>query len=253
MSNPAGNYPGRQIFVGQLANGQDAFCLFASGRSEQSKMRYAKESLSEDSSVRILPTVVKDYGRAWKDYYHAVRVHPESGLLVVSNSQAPMDSIMEVFTHSQLEERNLSLLAEILMGLGPEYDNPNTAKRTPRIIGIFYPSTNGFARGIGISHARAKGKAVDVSTQPKGKLAWISTYNGSVDYQPYDPTTWSASTFSFTTPATTAHELANEVFDMSNYIDEKYGDLRVLAIAGVRTGKGVGGWEFGIRNRFNPQ
>jgi hypothetical protein len=55
MPNPAGDYPGRQIFLGLLKSGEPAFAYFGSGRSPGSQQRYATKFLPEESSIRIRP------------------------------------------------------------------------------------------------------------------------------------------------------------------------------------------------------
>jgi len=56
----------------------------------------------------------------------------------------------------------------------------------------------------------------------------------------------------FETDQTTAHGLADEIFDMSDFESPEYGKLRVCSVAGVRNGNGPGGWDIAVRNRHAP-
>lgn len=82
-----------------------------------------------------------------------------------------------------------------------------------------------------------------------GCLTFVQTYNGDVDYKAFDPRDLSGGLSIFHAEAGTAQQLADEIYDMSDYADPKYGELRVWCVAGVRNGRGPGGWEIGRRNR----
>ncbi len=249
MPNPAGNYPGRQIFTGRLNTGEYAFAYFGSGRSPASQQRYASPFIAEESAIRIKPLNREEIFDPFR-HYQAVRVDKETGLIVISNSQAPNDPLFEMYKFAPMEEKTKNLTSRILEVIGPEYDNPT--KPTSRVVGILFPMQNGaFGSVLGISAAR--GSAHQLFFEPKlGEMKWVSTYNGNVDYQNLDPQKLVRGETTYTTTAKNAQELANEVYATSAYVDEKYGELRVWSLAGVRNENGPGGWEFAIQNRFNP-
>ncbi|MBI4162108.1 MAG: hypothetical protein HY513_00365 [Candidatus Aenigmarchaeota archaeon] len=56
MPNPAGNYPGRQIFLGGTKSGRDpAFVYLVSGRSPESQERVAEHYSEREGAIRISP------------------------------------------------------------------------------------------------------------------------------------------------------------------------------------------------------
>jgi hypothetical protein len=249
MANPGGNYPGRQIFTGRLKNGEYAFAYFGSGRSPASQQRYATPFLPGENAIRIKPLNKDEAFDAFR-HYQAVRVDPETGLLIISNSQAPNDPLFEMYKFASMEEKTRDLTTRILGVIGPEYDNPT--KPTSRVVGVLFPlGNNAFGSVLGISAQR--GSAHQLFFEPQaGEMKWVSTYDGNVDYQNLDPQKLVKGETAYIPHATNARELASEIYDNSEYVDEKYGELRVWALAGVRNGKGPGGWEFSIHNRMNP-
>ncbi|MBI4043862.1 MAG: hypothetical protein HY393_03580 [Candidatus Diapherotrites archaeon] len=249
MPNPAGNYPGRQIFLGRLSNAQYAFAYFGSGRSPASQQRYATPFISEESAIRIKPLNATETFDPFR-HYQAVRVNKETGLVVVSNSQAPNDPLYEMYTFSSPEEKRRDLTARVLGVIGPEYDNPS--KPTSRVTGILFPTTDqSFGAVLGISAARGTGHQ-HLFEPRAGEMKWVSTYNGNVEYENFDPQKLVRGETIYVPRATNARDLANEIYDASTYVHEKYGELRVWALAGVHTGNGPGGWDLFTRNRFNP-
>lgn len=246
MANPGGNYPGRQIFLGRIG-GQPAFAYFVSGRSPPSQNIYASWSHAE-GAIRIKPLDTKEPFDPFR-HYQAVRITPE-GLLVVSNSQAPNDALVEAYTHmDETDKRTSMFLADLLGVLGPEYDNPK--KPTPRIVGVISPTKDSdwdFRLGI----ATKKYAANSASLEPAdGEFAFVQTYDGKVNYSSFDPSALFNENNLFKSSAPDAERLLHEIYEMSDYVDPTYGELRVCAIAGVRTGWHAvpGGWDIRSRNR----
>jgi IMP cyclohydrolase len=249
MPNPAGDYPGRQIFLGLLKSGEPAFAYFGSGRSPGSQQRYATKFLPEESSIRIRPLDSKEKFDPFR-HYQAVRIDPATGLAVVSNSQAPVDAVFEAYLF-MTDERKASrrFLEKLLEVIGPEYDNPkNPEKSTSRVVGVIYPTKDGPGHVLGITTEPFTADQ-RIFRAVEGELGWVSTYDGKIDYSNFDMARFPGT---FKTSAKTAQELADEIYEMSDYIDPKYGELRVWTVAGVRNGNGPGGWEIARRNRHVP-
>jgi hypothetical protein len=247
MSNPAGNYPGRQIFLGSI-NGLPAFAYLVTGRSEQSKNRYA--SIEDGNSIRIKPL---DEHESFDNFrhYQAVKINPDTGLLVVSNSQAPVDAVFEAYTFRTDEEKKEHFLERLLGAIGPEYDTNVLHKRTPRIVGVSFSSANDWTNTLGISTSKRHGFDIIFNTQEKNELRWVSTYNGDIDYRSFDPMLLVDSKNIFVPESNNSGDLANEIYSMTDYIDGKYGDLRACVIAGMHNNSGPGGWNIFIKNRVD--
>src|SRR3989339_15460 len=215
MANPGGNYPGRQIFLGSLITGEDAFAYFGSGRSAASQARYATNFIPGENSVRIKPTSPDEKFDPFR-HYQAVRIDPESGLAVISNSQAPVDALVEAYKFipewegwaatSEEWYTGAENFAEILLHLiGPEYDN--RLKPTSRVVGIIRPLEIGTVYIIGNTSHLNTSRAI--SFQPEsGEFRWVSTYDGEVDYSNFDPSKLGDTHFA--TAARSARELTNE-------------------------------------------
>jgi IMP cyclohydrolase len=252
MPNPGGNYPGRQIFVGGLKSGHPAFCYFGSGRSAASKQRYAS-FIPEENSIRIKPTSPQEKFDPFR-HYQAVRIDKETGLVVVSNSQAPQDPVFEAYMLMPEKEKTAPIfLRNLMSSIGPEYDSIENP--TPRIVAVVFPFEKEFAWHAAVAPRRAPYSAV-TSHSPvilDGNLAFLQTYNGEVNYGPFNTTLFSLGRSKFYTSAATAQELAEELYEKSGYEDPMHGELRVWAVAGVRTNapgtEEAGGWEMAVRNR----
>lgn len=248
MANPGGKYPGRQIFLGALKTGKPAFAYFVSGRSQASQRRYATPFIEAENAVRIRPVDTQERFDPFR-HYQAVKIDPDTGLAVVSNSQAPVDPVFEAYKF--MEEKNAKFLAGLLRAIGPEYDNKENP--TPRIMGVFIPTNES---GIGmLSITTGKGTtAIEFDCEPYFGLSHVQTYDGNVNYRAFDPNAVKRNHLpGFRPVSTTARQLADEIYEMSDYTDPQYGELRVCAVAGVRSGKGPGGWELARRNRHDVE
>ena len=140
MANPGGDYPGRQIFLGGLKSGHPAFVYFVSGRSKASQSRYATPFDESERAVRIKPTDTKEPFDPFR-HYQAVRIELETGLLLVSNSQAPNDMLVESYRFipaGEINPYNYRLhpryMKSVLELAGSEHDS--IEKPTPRIAGM---------------------------------------------------------------------------------------------------------------------
>jgi IMP cyclohydrolase len=251
MPNPAGDYPGRQIFLGALKSGEPAFAYFGSGRSPGSQQRYATKFLPDEGSVRIRPLDPKEPFDPFR-HYQAVRIDQKTGLVVVSNSQAPVDAVYEAYLFmTEPEKKNRYFLERLLKVIGPEYDNPkNPEKSTSRIVGVIFPTEDGILNVLGIT-TKLNVAAEKTFKAVEGELRWIPTYDGKIDYSNYNIERLDGMDV-LQTSAKTAQELADEIYEMSDYIDPRYGELRVWTVAGVRNGNGPGGWDIARRNRHVP-
>jgi len=260
MANPSGNYPGRQIFLGGLKSGCPAFVYFGSGRSDLSKKRYVQD-IEDGQAMRINPLNPNEKVDIFR-HYQAVRIDPRTGLIVVSNSQAPNDAVFEAYMYmDEGEKLSGGFLRNIMELIGPEYDDrkisadgvvtiDKTKIPTPRVIGVMFPDNSGAFHytpmftpkmdlSLGLTHA----------VQFNGMLEFIQTYNGDVDYKPFD---YAHTARVFETEASTAEQLANELYEISDYEDSEYGILRVWSLAGVRNGDGPGGWDITVRDPKRP-
>lgn len=250
MANPGGNYPGRQIFLGGLRDGSPAFAYFGSGRSAPSQARYATPFIEAEGAVRIKPVSPHERFDPFR-HYQAVLIDPATGLIVVSNSQAPVDAAVEAYTLGSETKGSINFLKRLLAVIGPEYDNRE--KPTPRIVGVIVSDYDGRPLNIlGITTRR--GMAHQTVFRPEnGTLAFLQTYDGNVEYRSFNQLLLSRGDTLYETSAATAQELADELYETSDYIDERYGELRVWCVAGVRNGRGPGGWEIRRRNRHTTQ
>ena len=249
MPNPAGDYPGRQIFLGALKSGEPAFAYFGSGRSPGSQQRYATKFIPGESSIRIRPLDPNEPFDQFR-HYQAVRIDPKTGLAVVSNSQSPVDAVYEAYLFMTDEQKaTRRFLEKLLKDIWPEYDNPkNPEKSTSRIVGVIFPTNEGLRNVLGIT-TKPDSAAEQTFTAVEGELCWVSTYDGKIDYSNFDMARFPGT---FKTSAKGAQELADEIHGMSDHIDPKYGELRVWTVAGVRNGNGPGGWDIARRNRHVP-
>jgi len=242
MANPAGNYPGRQIFVGALESGEEAFVYFGSGRSKGSQARFASPFLPEENAVRIKPIDPKEPFDQFR-HYQAIKIDPKTGTAVISNSQAPVDAVLEVGIYVEDEKEVLESLSRIIGAIGLEYDSKE--KPTSRIVGLIQPKK---VAALAITDRKNHAVASVFCVTP-GHLSWVPTYNGEIEYKNFLSFDLSAQKYVVQTSATGAQQLADEIYDMSDHVDEKYGELRVWSVAGVRNGKGPGGWEIARKNR----
>ena len=250
MANPGGNYPGRQIFLGTLKTGEPAFAYFGSGRSSGSQGRYATPFIEGENAIRIKPTNPNEKYDPFR-HYQAVRIDPESGLLVVSNSQAPNDATFEAYKFMpDVDKMGSEFLERLLEVIGPEYDSKE--KPTSRVVGVISVADKIRLPILGITTERNSAHAMAVPA-PHGGLVYVQTYNGDVDYKNFDPNILSDGKALFETGAKNAEELANEIYEISDYIDPKYGELRVWCVAGVQNGNGPGGWDIFRKNRHNVE
>ena len=250
MPNPAGNYPGRQIFLGGLKTGWTAFVYLVSGRSTSSQQRIVYPYDERERSMRISPTNPRESHDPFR-HYEAVKIWTSNGVLVVSNNQATVDPVLEGYAlMTDKERKDTLLLRDQLDAVGPEYDNPNRAKCTPRVTGVIFPRGKKWVQSLGIVAQRKRVSVVrtrDVNYD--GKFDWVSTYDGEVDYSAFDVQKLLEGETVFEFTEDTAQGLADELFEMTDYEDPTYGILRVCTIAGVRNGNGPGGWNLARRNR----
>lgn len=238
MVNPGGDYPGRQIVTGYLKDGVPAFVYLVTGRSKASQERQAV--LDEScNSVRIKPLDLNEPFDRFR-HYEAVQTSKD-GYLIVSNNQAVVDPVFEAL---QCNGKYLGRVSRIVDAIGPEYDNKE--KPTPRILGIFSPGDpeHNVWRILSRSQKeiRISGPICDAGT-----FQFVQTYDGKIEYDVMN------NKFDIPFPVFESNnpsDLANELYEMTDYIDGKYGDLRVCTVAGIKKGNGFGGWELAVKNRI---
>ncbi len=244
MANPGGNYPGRQILLGTTLNEEPAFIYLVSGRSKKSQERYASSFIPRENAVRIKPTDPDEPFDPFR-HYQAVRIDPNTGLLTVSNNQATQDPVFEVYSlKGKRDESPDKRFERIMAAIGPEYDSRDNP--TPRVMGVVNTYTLGpfsLCTGITTEPDRAN---VRLHTPEPGMFGCVQTYDGNVEYHPFAPGLRNHAIIDKISP----QGLADWLYEVSNYTDPKYGELRVCTIAGVRNGNGPGGWEIARRNRF---
>ena len=251
MANPAGNYPGRQIFLGSTLDGHPSFVYVVTGRSDKSKGRVASPYLLDQNAIRMRPIDSDEKFDAFR-HYEAVRIDRETGILVVSNSQAPVDGTLEFYKFgSNIAERGFA--QEMLALLGPEYDSQT--KRTSRILGISMPFEESWLNVLAITtrDGEATGNRdyfTGLHLSP-GIFRHLPTYNGDVEYSNFHPEYLMRNLTLVELGQRSPEDLAEALYDMTDYEDPTYGDLRVCTIAGVRNGRGFGGWELATKNRWN--
>jgi IMP cyclohydrolase len=117
MANPGGNYPGRQISVGNVG-GYPAFTYLVTSRSEKNRERLAE--WDGPCVVRINPLDKKQPSNPFTNY-RAVTIDHETGLLVVSNSEAPVAATFEFYKFGGIGAYDAT--QDLLNCIGPEYDN----------------------------------------------------------------------------------------------------------------------------------
>ena len=246
MPNPAGAYPGMQIFAGAIKSRESAFAYFLSGRSPESQQRYASHARGQ-SIVKIKPLNPRKLFDKFR-HYNAVKIDSETGTLVVGNNEGPINLALEAFSHKDDRKEAIEYLQRMLGASGHEHDE----KSTPRIIGVVRPDNpNKPDYGVSVLAITDRPNYAAVKEFPgePGRFHWVSTFNGEIDYKTFNAYDLGNPTHVIDLNATSSQELADEIFEMSDYNDDKYGELRVCAIAGVRTRKGPGGWNIAIRNR----
>ena len=179
--NPAGPYPGVQIFIGSV-EGDPAFAYLVNGRAEESRQRYVSPSMDWDNALRIKPigNIKHDRFR----HYRPVVVDPDTGLAVVSNSRAPIDALFDAYKYRTDEERlQGKYLKELLTGMGPEFDS----RKTSRIVGVVFPVRGGrdFAAVLGITPEMGKAyqrTIEDVTKLPQdSNFVWVASYSDEND------------------------------------------------------------------------
>lgn len=252
MTNPGGNYPGRQPWVGATKEGKPAWVYLVTGRSEPSQQRIATAYLFGEDAIRINP-VKRSTPHDRFRHYQAVRITP-SGVAVISNSQAPQDMLIERYECISPAERAAAGNVErVLAAAGPEYDNAKNP--TPRVVGVVFPlGKDLFDATLGVTKELDKAfeRIVFPSADP-GKFSYVQTYDGNVEYGPFDERLLLDEKTDVELESTDPQGLADEVYAKTDYIDPKYGDLRVCAVAGVFNGNGPGGWEIRRKNRHRMQ
>lgn len=237
MKNPCLPYPGRQIFVGTLPNGLPAFGYLVTGRSPESQQRRA-EYRADENAVRILP-LDPDATFDPLRHYRAVKINPESNVLVVSNSEAPVDELL-----AKPDD-----MRGILKKYGPEPD----ASRTPRIACTIYRVGDIFVRHLGIVTAD-RILALRSALNQRGSFSTVSTYGGRLEdpLASLDTDLLLGHDLDIVVESTAPNQLADELYEISHEPNPR-GDMRVCTVTGALNNKSPVGWELAIKNRFGAK
>src|SRR4030042_1178267 len=128
MKNPSGPYPGRQLFLGVTKDKRPAFAYLVTGRSPQSRERFATP---KENSIIMGPTGNAPYD--WLRHYMAVKYDNAIGLAAVSNG-IQTEAIFETYKllYHAGSAPNKSYIKKIMDGANFEPDSLST----PRIAGV---------------------------------------------------------------------------------------------------------------------
>ena len=241
VSNPNGPYPGRQLFLGLLADGRPSLAYLVTGRNPQSRERRA---VPVENGIRIGPIGQQRYDPL--RHYTGVIFDNLTGLAVVSNgiqTEAIFETYRLLLNTNSVPARGY--IKKILDGAGAEPDSYHT----PRIAGAV------ISRGadtmpvyiIGIKTDGSSASTFQIRPEP-GIMLGVSTYKGDLNNPaPFDPTSGLAR-LEFS--GNTALALAEHLFDISHAAYQGQ-DIRVCAIGGVCSRDG--GWSFHIKNQHQTE
>ncbi len=256
MPHPFGNYPGRNFFLGLTVAEQPGGVYQATSRSFRA--RYAKP-FPEEFAVRMIPTK-KDEPLDPRLHYRAVA--RGNGIVVVSNNDAPVDSLVRAFEaacefRQPLLNEQENLVRHVLAKHGNEQDNKkDPSNHTPRIAGALVPSLlrpELVSVHFGIAYDKEIEHTAGYSVQgPQPGVFWgISTYDGEVDYHPLPRERLGRTVLE--TGARTAEELTEELDRRTDYVDPVRGDFNVSVIAFLVDLKKPLGLDVAIRNHSEPE
>jgi IMP cyclohydrolase len=240
MTNPNGPYPGRQLFVGLLADGSPCLAYLVTGRSPASRERMADQA---GDGVRIGPPGKAEYDPL--RHYTAALFDRLSGLAVVSNG-IQTEAVYEAYrllynVDSPPDETYLQMLME---GARAEPDSLNT----PRIAGVVTRQGESGRRVylVAVKRADMPAVALPITVEP-GVLFGVSTYQGDLaNPLPFDV---GAGPARLQFDGEDAHDLANYLYDISEASNEGQ-DIRVCAIGAMYSDEDAA-WDVAIKNRRN--
>lgn len=247
-------YPGRGILVGN-SDHNPAFGYFVTVRTPKYRGRKL-EFVEAENAYRTLPFKKEDFDPLL--HYRAVTMDKDTGLLLVSNSEAPVDPLMEHYKKLLVEDdaERLTQTDKILGSIGTEPDD----LKTPRIICLIYPQTHevlhvfGHLRAfnhLGIVTKDGTDSSISVYSGDEMPNAFfpLTTYTGNLDTpQPFDAKLFAWKN-AVAIDSTTPEQMVEEIYE-GIYADTPKGDLRVCAIAGIYSGDM---WKIEKKNRFNTQ
>lgn len=238
MSNPAGPYPGRQLFLGLAAGGEPAFAYLATGRNPQSRERRA---VRVEDGIRIGPIGHTEYDPL--RHYTAVRFDALSGIAVVSNgiqTEAIFETYRLLFNTDSAPARGY--MKKILDGADAEPDSYHT----PRIAGTITYRRSA-AEPVLIAGIKTEGTPANtfrIKPEP-GCLVGVSTYRGDMDSpQAFDP---DSELPGLRFSGKTAEDLAEYLFQISEATYQGQ-DIRVCSIGGICARDGT--WNLYIKNQY---
>jgi IMP cyclohydrolase len=216
MKNPISPYPGRQLFVGLTSEGNLCFSYLVTGRSPESRARRATLA---GSKVIVGPLGTADYDPL--RHYTAVQFENTSGITAISNG-IQTEAIFETYRllYNVNSPPTEEYLERIMEGAKAEPDSLNT----PRI-------------GAVITSGKETGPLSFVSIKRHDRPAAVFKVRPERgDTTPGLPEIEMKATF--------PEDIARYVYDISA-ASNKGQDIRVCAVAGVRSGNG---WQTAIVN-----
>ena len=238
MKNPNGPYPGRQIFIGRTAKGNPAFGYIVTGRSPASRDRRATPM---DNSLIMGPTGSDAYD--WLRHYTAIKYDNSIGLIAVTNG-IQTEAIYETYRllyHCGTRPVK-GYLKKVMDGANYEPDS----LQTPRISGlIMNPSgKKDPVYLLSIKTAGVPAYTWDLTFEP-GTMAGVSTYTGDME----QPKAFNADKgpSPLACDADAPEAIADYLYAMTA-ADYKGDDIRVCAVAGVRSDDGST-WNISYINR----
>ncbi|MFA5309316.1 MAG: IMP cyclohydrolase [Dehalococcoidales bacterium] len=235
MKNPNGPYPGRQLFLGLTPQGNPAFAYLVTGRSPASRERQATP---RDNGIIMGP--IGDAAYDPLRHYTAIKYDNASGVLAVSNgiqTEAIYEAYKLLFNVKSAPSRGY--MKKLMDGANYEPDS----LQTPRISGVITNNAGGQPVSI-VSIKIADRPAFTWRVNAKaGRLSGVATYHGNME----NPGAFKADKglAEIKCDAAAPQEIADFLYGISA-VEYKGDDIRVCAVAGVRTGNA---WQVAHINR----
>ena len=242
MSNPNSPYPGRQIFLGRIKQGNPCFAYLVTGRSPQSRERRATKT---DHGIIIGPVGNEPYD--WLRHYTSVMTDENIGLVAVTNG-IQTEAVFE--TYRLLYHTGAALGTEYMTNImtGAQYE-PDSL-HTPRIAGVItFPA--GQLEPVYIMSIITDNPPANtwVIKPEKATLTGVSTYNGNLEIpQAFDV---SGDLPVIKNDNNNPAEIAEYIYEISAATNQG-DDIRVCAIGGVLSNDGKT-WELSMTNRHGDK
>jgi IMP cyclohydrolase len=234
MPNPNGPYPGRQLFLGVIADGKPAFAYLVTGRSSGSRERKATH---RENSIIMGPLGNVPYDAL--KHYIVVKYDDATGILAVTNG-IQTEAIYETYRllHGVGTAPTADYMEKIMEGAGAEPDSLNT----PRIAGVVTIHDKAVVQFVSIKRKDIPAKAFKLNIS-NGTFTGVSTYNG--DSENPTPFTSLNNLPQIKFNGKDAKELAEYLYKLSE-ASYKGDDIRVCAVGGIYSS---GKWAIAMVNK----